>query len=54
MPENMIIQEFGLPMWFPDEEVPPVVVEFCFDIKHTFNPGHPGVSGYRTISERVI
>jgi hypothetical protein len=29
--ENTIIQEFGLPTWFPDEEVPQPVAEFCFE-----------------------
>ena len=29
--ENPIIQEFGLPTWYPDEEVPLAVAEFCFD-----------------------
>ena len=29
--ENPIIQEFGLPTWYPDEEVPQAVAAFCFD-----------------------
>ncbi|MFM8330991.1 MAG: hypothetical protein ACKN9T_04830 [Candidatus Methylumidiphilus sp.] len=29
--ENTIIQEFGLPVGFPDEDVPAAVIEFCFD-----------------------
>ena len=29
--EDTIIQEFGLPTWFPDEDVPQSVAEFCFD-----------------------
>ena len=31
MSEHAIIQEFGLPTWFPDEEVPLAVAQFCFD-----------------------
>jgi len=29
--ENTIIQEFGLPTWYPDDEVPQSVAEFCSD-----------------------
>ena len=29
MEKNTIIQEFGLPTWFPDEDVPQPVAEFC-------------------------
>jgi hypothetical protein len=31
IPKNAIIQEFGLPVGFRDEDVPLPVAEFCFD-----------------------
>ena len=34
LPDQGIIEEFGLPSWFPDEEVPLAVARFCSDTDH--------------------
>ena len=34
LPDHEIIEEFGLPSWFPDEEVPLAVARLCSDTDH--------------------
>ena len=34
LPDQEIIEEFGLPSWFPDEEVPLAVARLCADTDH--------------------